>query len=217
MLPGNRVLTMLQKGATPAEAPRVNVIGTGVSTINLPMALSIVDDRIACRDRKFICVRDAHGVVASRRDRALRAAHHHVGLVTPDGMPLVWLCRLAGFKHVDRVYGPDLLLALCEHSVARGYRHFFYGGGEGVAEELAARLHQRFPGLAVAGTFSPRFRDLTREEGSEIVSSIDSNAADIVWVGLSTPKQELWMARQRERLAAPVLIGIGAAFDFRAQ
>jgi N-acetylglucosaminyldiphosphoundecaprenol N-acetyl-beta-D-mannosaminyltransferase len=200
----------------PAETPRVNVIGTGISAINMPMALSIIDDWIARRDRSFICVRDAHGVVASRRDPALRAAHRHAGLVTPDGMPLVWLCRRAGFKHVDRVYGPDLLLALCEHSVARGYRHFFYGGGGGVAEELAARLQQRFPGLVVAGTFSPPFRDPRNEEETEIGRLINDSRADIVWVGLSTPKQEMWMARQRERLLAPVLIGIGAAFDFHS-
>jgi N-acetylglucosaminyldiphosphoundecaprenol N-acetyl-beta-D-mannosaminyltransferase len=200
----------------PAEASRVNVIGTGISAINMPMTLSIIDDWIARQDRKFICVRDAHGIVASRRDPALRAAHRHAGLVTPDGMPLVWLCRRAGFKHVDRVYGPDLLLALCEHSVVRGYRHFFYGGGGGVAEELAARLQQRFPGLVVAGTFSPPFRDLKNEEETEIDRLINDSRTDIVWVGLSTPKQEMWMARRREQLLAPVLIGIGAAFDFHS-
>jgi N-acetylglucosaminyldiphosphoundecaprenol N-acetyl-beta-D-mannosaminyltransferase len=198
-----------------AEA-RVNVIGTEISAINIPMALSIIDDWIARRDRKFICVRDAHGVVASRRDRALRAAHRRAGLVTPDGMPLVWLCRLAGFKHVDRVYGPDLLLALCEHSVARGYRHFFYGGGAGIAEELAALLQQRFPSLVVAGTYSPPFRELKNEEATEIGRLINDSRADIVWVGLSTPKQEIWMAQHRDKLTAPVLIGVGAAFDFHS-
>jgi N-acetylglucosaminyldiphosphoundecaprenol N-acetyl-beta-D-mannosaminyltransferase len=198
------------------EAPRVNVIGTGISAVSMRLALSIIDGWIVRRERRFVCVRDAHGVVAGRRDGALRAAHCRAGLVTPDGMPLVWLCRHAGFPEVDRVYGPDLLMALCEHSLARGYRHFFYGGGEGVAALLAARLEERFPGLAVVGTDAPPFRDLTAAEDAEIAARIDGSGADIVWVGLSTPKQELWMARQRERLAAPVLIGIGAAFDFHS-
>jgi N-acetylglucosaminyldiphosphoundecaprenol N-acetyl-beta-D-mannosaminyltransferase len=129
-------------------------------------------------------------------------------------MPLVWLSRLQGFHHVERVYGPDLMLALCERLAAKGYRHFFYGGAEGVPEQLASVLQKRFPGLQVAGTFSPPFRSLTADEDDRIVQMINAAAPDIVWVGLSTPKQERWMAGHRERLTAPVLIGVGAAFDF---
>jgi len=150
----------------------------------------------------------------SQRDEELRRIHNRAGLVTPDGMPLVWLSRLQSFHHVERVYGPDLMLALCERSVAKGYRHFFYGGAEGVPEQLASVLQKRFPGLQVAGTFSPPFRPLTADEDDRIVQMINAAAPDIVWVGLSTPKQERWMAGHRERLTAPVLIGVGAAFDF---
>jgi len=193
---------------------RVNILGVGVSAITLEMAVEIIEEWIACRESHYVCVTGFHGVMESWRDKELRRIHNRAGLVTPDGMPLVWLSRLKGFHHVERVYGPDLMLALCERSVAKGYRHFFYGGAEGVPEQLASVLQKRFPGLQVAGTFSPPFRPLTPEEKKQVVQRINEAAPDIVWVGLSTPKQERWMAEHVGRLTAPVLIGVGAAFDF---
>jgi N-acetylglucosaminyldiphosphoundecaprenol N-acetyl-beta-D-mannosaminyltransferase len=121
-----------------------------------------------------------------------------------------------GFRHVERVYGPDLMLAVCERSTERDYRHFFYGGAPGVAEKLAVELQSRFPGLQVAGTYSPPFRPLTPEEDRRVVEHINSAQSDIIWVGISTPKQERWMGEHVGRLCAPVLIGVGAAFDFHA-
>jgi N-acetylglucosaminyldiphosphoundecaprenol N-acetyl-beta-D-mannosaminyltransferase len=117
---------------------------------------------------------------------------------------------------VERVYGPDLLLALCRHSIRTGYRHFFYGGRPGVPERLVANLRRRFPGLRVAGTYAPPFRPLTPEEDERVVQIVNDANPDIVWVGLSTPKQERWMAAHVGRARAPVLIGVGAAFDFHA-
>jgi len=193
---------------------RVNILGVGVSAITLEMAVEIIEEWIACREPHYVCVTGFHGVMESWRDKGLRRIHNRAGLVTPDGMPLVWLSRLKGFRHVERVYGPDLMLALCERSVARGYRHFFYGGAEGVPEQLAKVLSRRFPGLVVVGTCSPPFRPLTPGEDEEIVQMINEAGPDIVWVGLSTPKQERWMAEHVGRLVAPVLIGVGAAFDF---
>ena len=200
----------------PRPPPRVDVLGVGVSAIDMAAALALIDGWIREDASRYVCVTDAHGVVAGHRDGRLRAIQTQAGLVTPDGMPLVWLCRLAGHKHVERVYGPDLMLALCEHSLARGYRHFFFGGGEGVAEQLAARLSRRFPGLAVAGTFSPPFRAPTKAEDDAVVRRISDSGADIVWIGLGTPKQEIWMADHVGRLEAAVLIGVGAAFDFHS-
>ncbi len=197
---------------TPQE--RAYILGVGVSAINMKMAVEIIEGWIERREPHYVCVTGVHGVMESQRDPALRAIHNRAGLVTPDGMPLVWLSRLKGFAHVERVYGPDLTLALCERAAQRGYRHFFYGGAPGVPEALAAELTRRFPGLQVAGTFSPPFRPLTPEEDEEVVRMINAAEADIVWVGLSTPKQERWMADHVGRLTAPVLIGIGAAFDF---
>jgi N-acetylglucosaminyldiphosphoundecaprenol N-acetyl-beta-D-mannosaminyltransferase len=152
----------------------------------------------------------------SQRDDALRHIHNAAGLVTPDGMPLVWLSRLHGWRATRRVYGPALMLEVCDRSLATGYRHFFYGGQDGVPERLAARLQKRFPGLVVAGTYAPPFRPLTAKEDDDVVRHINDAKPDIVWVGLSTPKQERWMAQHVGRLSAPVLIGVGAAFDFHA-
>ena len=196
------------------EPRRVNILGVGVSAINIAMALEAIEGWIARRSPRYVCVTGVHGVMESQRDEELRRIHNRAGLVTPDGMPLVWLSRLKGLGHVERVYGPHLMLAICERSVSKGYRHFFYGGAEGVPEQLAVVLQNRFPGMQVVGTFSPPFRPLTAEEDEQIVQMINENRPDIVWIGLSTPKQERWMAEHTHRLNAPVLIGVGAAFDF---
>jgi N-acetylglucosaminyldiphosphoundecaprenol N-acetyl-beta-D-mannosaminyltransferase len=194
----------------------VNLLGVEVSTIDMAAALDAIDSYIARRQPAYVCVSGVHGLMASYRDAQVRAIHNAAALVTPDGMPLVWLCHAMGFPNVERVYGPDLMLAACERSVQRGYRHYFYGGGPGVGEHLARRLCARFPGLRVAGTFSPPFRALTPDEDADIVSAINRSRADIVWVGISTPRQERWMAEHVGRVDAPVLIGVGAAFDFHA-
>jgi N-acetylglucosaminyldiphosphoundecaprenol N-acetyl-beta-D-mannosaminyltransferase len=198
-----------------AVEQRVNVLGVGVSAIDMSIALDVIERWISAGDRQYVCVTGVHGVMESQRDAKLRRIHNDAGLVTPDGMPLVWVSRLKGFE-TSRVYGPDLLLACCERFLPQQCRHFFYGAAEGVAERLGTRLSSRFPGLVVAGSFSPPFRALTPEEDHEIVAMINATEPDIVWVGLSTPKQERWMEEHLERVNAPVLIGVGAAFDFHA-
>jgi N-acetylglucosaminyldiphosphoundecaprenol N-acetyl-beta-D-mannosaminyltransferase len=195
---------------------RVNVLSVGVSAINMTQALDIIGGWITHRQPNYVCVTGVHGVMESQRDESLRHIHNTAGLVTPDGMPLVWLSRLQGRRHVGRVYGPDLMLELCERSVSKGYRHFLYGGSEEALEQLASNLQQRFPGLQVVGKYSPPFRPLTDEEDNQVVQMINETNPDIVWVGLSTPKQERWMASHMRRLTAPVLLGVGAAFDFHA-
>lgn len=144
----------------------------------------------------------------------VRAALNGAEWVTPDGMPVVWALRQMGAREVDRVYGPDLLLGLSEISARRGYRQFYLGGASGVAQALAQALEQRFAGLPVAGTFSPPFRELTGAEEQSMLLQINSSGAHVVWVGLGSPRQDLWMARYRARLSAPLLVGVGAAFDF---
>jgi N-acetylglucosaminyldiphosphoundecaprenol N-acetyl-beta-D-mannosaminyltransferase len=135
------------------------------------------------------------------------------GFAVPDGMPLVWLGRLCG-HHASRVYGPDLMLALCERAADVGWPVFFLGGAAGVAEQLGAVLQHRYPRLQVAGTIGPPFRDATPEEDQAVVERINQSGAQLGFIGLGCPKQERWMADHRERLAAPVLLGVGAAFDF---
>ena len=193
---------------------RVNILGVGVSAINMAMALDTIDGWIVRREANYVTITGVHGVMESQVDVDVRRIHNQAGMVAPDGMPLVWLGRLSGHNHVDRVYGPDLMLALCDRSTTKGYRHYFYGGDDGVPELLKSKLVNRFPGLNVVGTFSPPFRALSDEEDEKIVEDINDAEPDIVWVGLSTPKQERWMAAHVNRLKAPVLIGVGAAFDF---
>lgn len=195
---------------------RINILGVGVSAVDLPMALAAIDDWIARDEPNYVCVTGVHGVMESYRNETVRAIHNAAGLVVPDGTPLVWLSRLKGFQHVKRVYGPDLMLALCKRSAARQYRHFLYGAAPGVCVQLAGRLQVKFPELKIVGSYSPPFRILNREEDRKIVDDINSTCPDIVWVGMSTPKQEVWMAQHVGRLSAPVLIGVGAAFDFHA-
>jgi len=195
---------------------RTNVLGVGVSAIDMKLALDTIEHWIATREPHYVCVSGVHGVMESQQDEELRRIHNRAGLVTPDGMPLVWLSHLSGRREVQRVYGPDLMLACCALSEEKGYRHYFYGGGEGVPELLAERLRQRFPRLQVVGTYSPPFRPLSPEEDEALIQRIDATDPDIVWVGLSTPKQERWMASHVGRVRAPVLIGVGAAFDFHA-
>ena len=192
------------------------MLGVGVSALTMAQTVGIIESWVAGADHHYVCVTGVHGVMESQDHPELRDIHNEAGLVTPDGMPLVWISRVKGYSHVERVYGPDLMLACCGASVPRGYRHFFYGGAPGVPERLATRLQERFPGLIVAGTWSPPFGESTPVEEQAAIDRINAANAYIVWVGLSTPKQERWMARHVARLSAPVLIGVGAAFDFHA-
>lgn len=208
-----------QLGPAAAGGPgisRVDVLGVGVSAIDMDQALAEIAGWVERRERHYVCVTGVHGVMESRRDAELRRIHNTSGLTTPDGMPMVWAGRRSGAAHMQRVYGPDLMLALCEQAAERGWSSYFHGGAPGVAERLAERLAERFPGLNVAGTSSPPFRAPTPAEDDATVESIERAAPDLVWVGLGTPKQERWMAAHTGRLSAPVLLGVGAAFNIHA-
>ncbi len=195
---------------------RIDILGVGVSAINMDMALDTIDQWITKRQNDYICVTSVHGVIESQGDHKLRNILNQAGLVTPDGMPLVWVSWLRNHRQVRRVYGPDLMSAVCVKSISKGYRHFVYGGAPDVPERLVDQLRQKFPGIRIVGAYSPPFRVLTPEEDKAIIQQINDSQADIVWVGLSTPKQEYWMAAHLGRLDVPVMIGVGAAFDFLA-
>src|ERR1035437_3090036 len=157
---------------------------------------------------------NAHSMVEANRNPQVRAALNR-DVVEPDGMPLVLLARRRGFK-AERVCGPDFMPALVRRGVPLGRSHFFFGGAPGVAEELARRLGKAYPGLRVAGTISPPFRELTPEEEESFVTEINAAKPDYVWVGLGAPKQDLWVAAHRESLEAAALLAVGAAFDFHS-
>lgn len=192
------------------------MLGVAVSAIDPDMALAEIARWISERDRQYVCITGVHGVMESQRDPDLLAIHNGSGMTTPDGMPLVWCARYAGATWVDRVYGPDLMLNVAQVSVEKDWSHYFYGAAPGVAKDLARNLEGKFPGLIVAGTQSPPYRDLSEEEVRRTAAEINAAHPDIVWIGLSTPKQERWMARFRPLIEAPVLVGVGAAFDIHA-
>jgi N-acetylglucosaminyldiphosphoundecaprenol N-acetyl-beta-D-mannosaminyltransferase len=193
---------------------RADVLGVKISVIDMPQAVETIAHWLVNGERAYVCVTPAHSVMDCHDDPGLLEIFNASGLTTPDGMSIVWLLRLRGFRRAARVYGPDLLLAACERSLTAGWRHFFYGGAPGVAEALVARLVARFPGLQIAGTYSPPFRALTPAEDEAVVDMINTAAPDLLWVGIGSPKQERWMSAHRERVKVPVMIGVGAAFDY---
>lgn len=204
---------------TPEAVPEIatlNVLGTRVGAYNLTGVIALLDSWVhAPETGRYVCVTGVHGVMEGLGDPAIQAVHNLADAVVPDGMPLTWVGRWKGHKAMDRVYGPDLMLAVLKTGCPQGWTHYFYGGKPGVAEELKACLTARFPGLKVVGTFCPPFRPLGHQEEMEILADINRLSPDFVWIGLSTPKQELLMARWKSLgVQAKVLLGVGAAFDF---
>ncbi|MFC7476232.1 WecB/TagA/CpsF family glycosyltransferase [Dankookia sp. GCM10030260] len=198
-----------------AVAPgKVNILGVGVSAIRMQDATATLEQWIARRSPGYVCITGVHGVMESQRDPTLKAIHNAAGMVTPDGVPLVWMSRMLGFPQVERVYGPDLMREMTALSARRGYRNYYYGGAPGTADRLKEVLTRAHPGLQVVGTCCPPFRPLTPEEDAATIAEINAAQPDIIWVGLSTPKQERWMAAHLGKLSAPAMVGVGAAFDF---
>jgi N-acetylglucosaminyldiphosphoundecaprenol N-acetyl-beta-D-mannosaminyltransferase len=197
------------------SAASFNILGVRVDAVQIPDVVSRMEEWIGQRNTcRYIAVTDMHSLMQAQHAASFKKILENADLVVPDGFPLVWLGRRKGFPLRRRVYGPELLERFCEETVTKGYRHFFYGGAPGVAEELSTRLAARFSGLKTAGICCPPYRSLTQAEDEEEVSRINEAHADVVWVGLGAPKQERWMAEHQGRLNAPLLIGVGAAFDF---
>jgi len=195
---------------------RVNVLGIGISVLNLQTALAAIGDAVRARRKGYVCVTGVHGVMEAQEDATLRRILNQAFLCTPDGMPMVWLGWLRGHRDLSRVYGPDLMLEVCAWSEKSGCRHFFFGGAPGVAEQLREKLTARFPNLQVVGGYTPPFRPLNVEEAKQLQEMVRAAQPDILWVGLSTPKQEKFMAEFLPRLDVTLMIGVGAAFDFHS-
>lgn len=195
---------------------RVNVLGVGISVLNLKTALAAIAQAVQTRQKGYICVTGVHGVMEAQEEPSFKTILNNAFLCTPDGMPMVWAGKFDGQRDMSRVYGPDLMLEVCAWSETSGCRHFFYGGAEGVADLLADRLKARFPKLTVVGTYTPPFRPLNAEELAGVQAQISAAKPDILWVGLSTPKQEKFMAEFLAKLDVTLMIGVGAAFDFHS-
>ena len=203
--------------ATPALPPTAEVLGVPLALTDYEGTLDWIDGAVAAGHHGYVCVAATHTVMATGDDAALRAAVLGADFTVPDGQPLVWALRLLGHAIDDRVYGPDLMDQACARAARTGLRFYLYGGrNQGALAQLARVLRLRHPGLRIVGGYVPPFRDLTDAEEEAVAGDIRRSGADVVWVGIGVPKQEKWMARMRDRLEPPVLIGVGAAFDFHA-
>jgi N-acetylglucosaminyldiphosphoundecaprenol N-acetyl-beta-D-mannosaminyltransferase len=190
----------------------------------VPLAVSTYEEVIEWMEamidanaRGYVTAAAVNLVMSAHEDAETRAAVLGATLAVPDGQPLVWALRALGHARATRVYGPDLMAAFCARAARAGTPMFLYGGRtEDALSLLKTRLQERFPGLQIAGGYSPPFRPLTAEEERSVIELIESSGARVVWVGTGQPKQERWMAQMRPRLTAPLLVGVGAAFDFHA-
>jgi N-acetylglucosaminyldiphosphoundecaprenol N-acetyl-beta-D-mannosaminyltransferase len=193
------------------------VLGVPLALTDYARTLDWIDAMIEAGGRGYVCVAAVHTVMVCGEDPDFRAAVLGASLTVPDGQPLVWALKALGHRLPDRVYGPELMDRASARAAERGTRVFLYGGRDQAALALLAdRLRARHPGLVIAGAYAPPFRPLSADEEGAVAADINASKADVVWVGIGVPKQEKWMAAMRGRLDAPVLVGVGAAFDFHA-
>ncbi len=201
----------------PTAPAAVTVLGVPLALTDYGRTMDWIDDAIAHGERGYICVAATHTVMVCDEDPELREAVLNSSLTVPDGQPLVWAMNALGGDLSQRVYGPELMARYCERAADSRVKMYLYGGrNQGALVQLALNLRQRYPGVKIVGGYSPPFRDMTQEEDDAIIKEINRSRADVVWVGVGAPKQEKWMAAMRGRLDAPVMIGVGAAFDFHA-
>ena len=195
---------------------RLSVAGINFDFIPQGHILDILQNWRITGKRTYLAVTNPHSVMLCRRDPDMRHATAHATLTLPDGVGIILAAKLLGYGRRHRCTGPALMLEICDRGRELNFRHFFLGGAQGIPEKLAHRLQSRFPGLHVCGTLSPPFRHLSDDEDNQLVRYINSTKPDILWIGLGAPKQEIWMANHFGRIHAPVMIGVGAAFDFHS-
>jgi len=195
---------------------RIDICDVPVSSVNINRACDIIDDWITSRKKVYVCVAPVSTIVECQSDSNYKNVLNKAEMITPDGMPLVWVAKFLGDKEIGRTYGPDLMRALCEGGQNQGYKHYFYGGTENTCSLLENVLKKEFSNINIVGHYAPPFKPLHTQEDEEIIDKINQLSPDILWVGLGSPKQDFWMYEHREKLNVPVIIGVGAAFDFLA-
>ena len=204
----------------PAAAAGVGtrrILGAPIAVTDYHGTMDAMDRLVETGERGYFCAAPVHAVMVARDDHRMAAALEHATMVVPDGMPLVWAANLLGERLKDRVYGPELMLRYSARCAARGHRIWLYGGrDQGSLAQLTLSLRKLNPGIKIVGGYSPPFRPLTTAEEDALVEQINGARPHVLWVGIGVPKQELWMARMRDRLDVPVMCGVGAAFDFHA-
>ncbi|MFZ0591021.1 MAG: WecB/TagA/CpsF family glycosyltransferase [Bryobacteraceae bacterium] len=201
---------------------KLSILGVGISQTSYAEVVDLCTQwRLerasgATRLARYICVTSVHGIIMARDDREVADVLNQADIATPDGMPIVWALHSLGCRNQQRVYGPTLMLEICRRAADTGLKIFLYGGRENVLPELIGRLGTKFPGLLIVGSYSPPFRSLTEEEEITVRQRIIESDADLVFVGISTPKQEKWMHVHRDAFPGVTMVGVGAAFDFHA-
>jgi len=216
--PSIRPRASLEPAAVTVVAPEtVAVVGIPLALTDYERTLDWIDATVAAGERGYVCVSNVHAVMAAAEDQELRSALLGSSINVPDGQPLVWALGALGHRLPGRVYGPELMARACARGAETGQRLYLYGGhNQGALVQLALNLRQRYPGVKIVGGYSPPHRLLTAEERGAVIKEINGSRADVVWIGIGVPKQEKWMADLRGALDAPVLVGVGAAFDFHA-
>ena len=196
------------------DSSSVKIGRVNVNRLSMNSLMKRLDSFVDGDEHHYVCFCEANLWTRANRNPDVRKILDEASLVLPDGISMTGGARLLGEKMPDRLPGPQVMLEYCRHGVSEGRRHFFYGGEDGVADSLADTLRGDIPGLQVAGTYSPPFRELTPGEKRDVKSRIEDSGADVIWVGLGAPKQERWMARNHGRIDVPLMLGVGAAFDF---
>ncbi len=192
---------------------RVDILGVRVSALTVDLACREIGGWVKERRRAYVCVAPVSTIVDCQHDSAYRDVVNAADMVTPDGMPVAWLVRSRGYPYVERTYGPDLMRALCR---CPGLRHYFLGATPEVMGLLSRNLQKDFAGINIVGMYSPPFHLQAQPQEEAVISMINTAKPDILWVGLGSPKQDFWMNMHRSRLDVPVMVGVGAAFDFLA-
>lgn len=195
--------------------PTCNIMGVNIAAINMEWLMSYIDQNLSDIKGDYICVSNVHTTVTSYEDASYCAVQNDGLMAIPDGGPLSSVGQKRGHKDMARTTGPSLMGEIFEISAKKGYRHYFYGSKDETLKLLQQKLTERYPGIQIAGMYSPPFRPLTEEEDKAVIEWINETEPDFVWVGLGAPKQEKWMAAHQGKING-LMIGVGAGFDYYA-
>ena len=190
------------------------ILDVNVSATNLQKAAETIESWIRNKQKSYVCVAPVSTIVDCQKNTEYKEIINDASMVTPDGMPLVWIGKKRKIEGLKRTYGPDLMDLVCSRSQENGISHYFYGGKEESTASFRDGLLSRFPRLDIKGVYSPELKEIGELESENVLSDINNAGSDILWVGLGSPKQDYWMSLHRDKLNVPVMIGVGAAFDY---
>jgi len=195
---------------------RVDILGVNVFVTNPRKACEDILGWIKKKEKSYVCVAPVSTIVDCQKDKKYHDIVNAASLVTPDGMPVVWVAKLKGKRNIQRTCGTELMLEMCALDEGHNLKHYFFGGTEESNKKLIDNLKEKFPAFNIVGSYAPGIRAINQQEEMAVISAINEAKPDILWIGLGSPKQDYWMANHRRMLNVPVMVGVGAAFDFIA-